>query len=123
MKKRILVMDDDKTMRDMIGIMLPKFDHDLEFALNGEEAIKKYQAEKFDLVILDLSIRGGIDGIETFENLKAHDSRVKALVVSGHAHSPVVVDPKAFGLCGSLVKPFRMEHLHEAVASILDEVG
>jgi len=121
MKKRILVMDDDKTMRDMIGIMLSKFDHDVEFAINGEEAIEKYLAQKFDLVILDLTIRGGIDGIDTFKSLHAHDPGVKALVISGHAHNPLVLDPEPFGLYGSLVKPFKMESLHETVTGILDK--
>ena len=121
MKKRILVMDDDKTMRDMIGIMLSKFDHDLEFATNGDEAIEKYLAQKFDLVILDLTIRGGKDGIETFKGIHSHDPSVKAMVVSGHAHNPVVLDPESYGLYGSLVKPFRMEHLHEKVTGILGQ--
>ena len=121
MSKRILVMDDDRTMRDMIGIMLSKFDHDLEFAVNGEEAIEKYLAQKFDLVILDLTIRGGKDGIATFKGLHSHDPGVKAIVISGHAHNPVVLDPESYGLYGSLVKPFRMEKLHDVVNSILDQ--
>ena len=112
-------MDDDKNMRDMIGIMLSKFDYDVEFAVNGEEAIEKYLAQKFDLVILDLTIRGGIDGIATFEGIHALDPGVKALVISGHAHNPIVLDPEPYGLYGSLVKPFTMENLHETVIGIL----
>ena len=86
-----------------------------------KEAIEKYKAQKFDLVILDLSIRGGKDGIETFNSLYAYDQYVKAMVVSGHAHNPIVLDPESHGLYGSLVKPFRMENLQETVTSILDQ--
>lgn len=118
-KKRILVMDDDKTMRDMMGIMLSKLNHEVDFAINGEQAIEKYEKSAYDLIILDLTIRGGKDGLETFQEIHSFDPSVKAVVVSGHSKSPMLMDPEASGFYGGLTKPFKMDDLHKLVNSIL----
>lgn len=121
MAKRILIMDDDKTMREMIGIMLSKLDYEADYAINGEQAIEKYTAQHFDLVILDLTIRGGDSGYETFQKLQAYDPNVKAVVASGHVQSPMVLKPRDYGFSGSLTKPFRMETLAELVNALLND--
>lgn len=120
MTKRILIMDDDKTMREMIGIMLSKLNHEVDYAINGTQAIEKYTTGQFDLVIVDLSIRGGENGYKIFQKLQAHDPNIKVVVASGHAHSPMVLKPKNYGFSGSLTKPFRMETLQEVVSAVLN---
>ncbi|HEY9135461.1 MAG TPA: response regulator [Pseudomonadales bacterium] len=121
MEKRILIMDDDKTMREMIGIMLSKLDYEVDHAVNGEQAVEKYTAQPFNLVILDLNIRGGDSGYETFQKLQAYDPNIKAVVISGHVQSPMVLKPRDFGFSGSLAKPFRMETLQEVVRAALSD--
>lgn len=120
MTKRILIMDDDKTMRELIGIMLSKLNHEVGYAINGKQAIEKYTTGKFDLVILDLSIRSGENGYEIFQKLQAYDPNIKAIVASGHAQSPMVLKPKSYGFSNSLTKPFRMETLQKVVSEVLN---
>ena len=66
-KGRILLMDDEELVRTIVGIMIGTLGHEVEFAENGEEAVAKYSealsaGRRFDIVILDLTIRDGIGG-------------------------------------------------------------
>ena len=121
MEKRILVMDDDKTMRDMMEIMLSKLNHRIDFAVDGDQAVKKYSENTYDLIILDLTIRSGKGGLEAFQEIHSFDPSVKAVIVSGQSKSPLVLNPEASGFYGSLTKPFKMEELHELVESVLTD--
>ncbi len=69
MAKKILIIEDDKFLRELIAQKLSKEDYDITEAIDGEEGIKKVQAEKPDLVLLDL-ILPGIDGFEVLSRIK-----------------------------------------------------
>src|SRR5208283_402742 len=80
---KILVMDDEELIRDIAVDMIHALDHEVEFAEHGEEAVEKYKAamesgNPFDVVILDLTIRGGIGGRETIERLLAVNPGIRA---------------------------------------------
>src|SRR5208283_1886752 len=96
-KGRILLMDDEELIRDVAGRMIEVFGHEVEYAEHGEAAIEKYRAamesgNPFDIVILDLTIRGGMGGKETVGKLLAVDPKIKAIVSSGYSNDTVVSD-------------------------------
>ncbi len=121
---KVLVMDDEKIVRDISGEMLKSLGYEVEFANNGAEAIEKYQGaleggRPFDVVIMDLTIPGGIGGKEAIQKLRDIDPDVKAIVSSGYSNDPVMADFREYGFRGVIVKPYRIEGfsrtLHEVI--------
>lgn len=113
---RILIMDDDSSVREVAGEMLELLGYEVKFALDGAEAITTYSKalhtpEPFDIVIMDLTIPGGIGGQEAMKKLLAIDPNVKAIVASGYSSAPVMANFKSFGFSAILAKPFELQEL------------
>ncbi len=111
---RILVMDDDAGVRQVAGKILAHLGYEAEFAVDGNEAIDKYQvAQKsgrpFDLVIMDLTIPGGMGGKEALEVLRQIDPRTRAIVSSGYADDPIMTHYRDYGFCGVIKKPYKVD--------------
>ncbi|MBT4522735.1 MAG: PAS domain S-box protein [Halieaceae bacterium] len=122
---RILVMDDDEMIRDLSVSLLQSFGYATDTAVNGEEALEKYSAaskvgEPFDLVIMDLTIPGGLGGRDTAERLLAADPEARAIVSSGYSTDPVMAHYSDYGFKGRLVKPFRIAELEKEVARVME---
>ena len=125
-KGRVLVMDDKRKVREVAIRMLEHIGHEAECAKNGTQAIEMYEQAKdsgrpFDVVILDLTIPGGMGGRETIEKLKEIDPKVKAIVASGYSNDPVMSEPEKYGFRGTVSKPYRIEELREVLRSVLKE--
>jgi CheY-like chemotaxis protein len=97
----------------------------VEFALDGEEAVALYrealeQNRRFDAVILDLTVPGGIGGRETVGMLRKIDPDVRAIVCSGYSNDPALGDYEKAGFVGIVGKPFKPGELagmvQEAIA-------
>jgi len=124
-KGRILVMDDEQVVRDVIGELLRSLGHEVEFAERGETAVMQYTAamnegSSFDIVILDLTVRGGMGGAEAVKKLLELDPNVKAVVSSGYSGDAVIADYRKYGFTAYLKKPFDIEKLHRVLNDILD---
>ncbi len=123
-KGRILLMDDEELIRNIVGIMLRALGHEAEFAENGEEAIAKYRealssGRRFDIVILDLTIRGGMGGEETTRELLSLDPEVKVVVSSGYSDSSLISEYKFHGFSACLAKPFGVDALKDILDLLL----
>jgi PAS domain S-box-containing protein len=123
---RILLMDDEQSVRDIAGRMLETIGFEnIEYAVNGEEAIKKYRLakendSKFDLVIMDLTVPGGMGGKDALQQLIAIDPDIKAVVSSGYADESVLARFKEYGFKSMVSKPYTLEQLYDAVSSALE---
>ncbi len=118
----ILLMDDEETIRDVANEILSKNGFKFLSAENGDEAIRIYkeyldQGERIDLVILDLTIPGGLGGNETLNELKKLDPDVKAIVSSGYSNNHVMSEYKKYGFVNYLEKPYRAEDLINIVTN------
>jgi len=118
-KYSILILDDDEMIREMLKLSLGKMGHKVINSKNGREAIEKYKNEVFDLVILDITIPGGMGGVETLKQLKKITPNVKAIVSSGYASSPVISDYQSYGFCGSLTKPYQFDELKTIINNVM----
>ena len=114
----ILVMDDEEAIRVLLKNMLKKMGHTATLVENGEQAIEAYKNGTFDLVILDITIPGGMGGIETVKELKAIDPDVKALVSSGYANSPIISNFAAYGFSAALEKPYLLDELKTVIENL-----
>jgi len=120
-KYSILAMDDEQPIRTLLEAMLGSLGHTVTSVKNGEEAVTVYQHNNFDLVILDITIPGGMGGIETIQMLKNIDPEVKALVSSGYANSPILSDFESYGFLAALAKPYLLQELEAAVNTVMQK--
>ncbi|MFA7348644.1 MAG: PAS domain S-box protein [Desulfurivibrionaceae bacterium] len=121
---KVLVMDDEELIRNVSTAMLRQLGYEAHAANDGEEAITRYlQAQKegcpFDLVIMDLTVPGGMGGKEAITHLRQIDPRVKAVVSSGYANDPIMASFGEYGFCGVAPKPFSLQELSELLQMIL----
>jgi two-component system, chemotaxis family, chemotaxis protein CheY len=119
MSKRVLAVDDSKTMRDMVSFALRNAGFEVEEAEDGNVALGKLDAEKFDLIITDLKMPN-MDGISLIKTVRAGTKHraVPILILTTERDCAKMVDGKAAGATGSLVKPFSPEKLIELVRRI-----
>jgi two-component system, cell cycle sensor histidine kinase and response regulator CckA len=79
----------------------------------------KAQAQPFDVVILDLTVRAGMGGQEAMRALLNMDESVRAIVMSGYADDPVIMEPQRHGFRAVLLKPFTSDELRAALVQVL----
>ncbi|RLB68709.1 MAG: hybrid sensor histidine kinase/response regulator, partial [Deltaproteobacteria bacterium] len=121
---KILVMDDEEVVRETCGEMLIVMGHTVDYAANGQEALDKYQQalkvqQPFDLVIMDLTIPGGIGGKEAIQLLLEIDPKAKAIVSSGYSHDDVMANFRDYGFLGVVAKPYIMDSFSRVIQEIL----
>jgi PAS domain S-box-containing protein len=122
-KGRLLLMDDEEAVGDVIVQILTHLGYEVQFARDGQEAIEYYEAARgdgrpFDVVIADLTVPDGMGGKEMMERLKAIDPDVKAIISSGYSNDPVLDNFSEYGFLGVAAKPYKIEQL----CAILDTV-
>jgi len=113
---RILVMDDEPSVRDVCAAILQNLGYQPVCVESGEEAVRAYGAARasgrpFDAVVLDLTVRGGMGGMAALERLRGLDPEVVAVVSSGYSTDGVLADPAAHGFRGVVSKPYTFEEL------------
>ncbi len=122
---RILIMDDEEIVRDVAANMLGLFGYDALLCADGEAMLEIYKRETrlgnpVDLVIMDLTIPGGMGGKEAVGRLLEIDANARAVVASGYSNDPVMVDCLRFGFREAIVKPFQMEALAGVVKKVME---
>jgi two-component system cell cycle sensor histidine kinase/response regulator CckA len=121
---KILVMDDEASLRKMVGRMLGSLGYESESAKDGAEAIRMVKeaknAEKpYDAVILDLTVPGGMGGKKAIQKILEIDPKVKAIVSSGYSDDPVLANFQEYGFKGMMPKPFESRSLGKVLHEVL----
>lgn len=124
-KGKILVMDDDDMVRNVISEMLRSAGYKAELTKDGAEAIELYQKarksrESFDVVILDLTVPGGMGGKEAIKKLLFIDPEVKAIVSSGYSNDSVMSNFKDYGFSAVISKPFKAADISEILNELIN---
>ncbi|MBU0673457.1 MAG: PAS domain-containing protein [Proteobacteria bacterium] len=113
---RILVMDDQAEIREVLTDLLAFVGFQVVAVSNGEEAVRVYRMElengtPFTGVIMDLTIPGGMGGEEAIRLLKQLDPEIRAIVSSGYSTDPVMAEYERYGFVGRVVKPYQPDEL------------
>ncbi len=121
----VLLMDDEEVIRESLGELLKIKGYQVECAKDGSEAVDIYRrameiSSPFDVVILDLTIHGGIGGKEAIKRLLEIDPDVKAIVSSGCSDDPVMEDCSAYGFCGVYAKNDKPEELGRTLYEVIN---
>jgi CheY-like chemotaxis protein len=121
---RVLVMDDEEFVREVARESLDILGLRVEVVSDGAAALAAAAAancakDPFDLVILDLTIAGGMGGVETLARIREVEPSVKAIASSGYSSDPVMAAPTSFGFQGTLPKPYSIDDLARVLAAVL----
>lgn len=121
---RVMVMDDDEMIRILVKAQLASLGHEAIITVDGEEAIQVYQEMEeqgtpVDLVIMDLTIPGGMGGQEAAHKLLQLAPDAKIIVASGYSNDQVLSHYRDYGFCAAVSKPFDLEELGEGINSVL----
>ncbi len=121
---RVLFMDDEESIRKLAAATLTRLGCEFHVASDGAEAIEAYQAARakgapFDLVVLDLTVPGGMGGRETIRHLLELDPHVNAIVSSGYSSDPVLSDYKLHGFAAFVPKPYSVDELEACLRRAL----
>jgi PAS domain S-box-containing protein len=125
-KGRILIMDDEEYIRDMVCEMLSMMGYDAEGFGRGEELVQTYRKKILEgdvpsAVILDLTIRGGMGGLETAKAILEVDPAARLIVASGYSNNPVMANYRQDGFAAALAKPYRLEDISSVLEKVLCE--
>jgi PAS domain S-box-containing protein len=116
----ILVVDDIRGQRDLAESMLKILNYRVTSVESGEEAVAYLKEQKVDLVLLDMIMDPGIDGLDTYKRILEIHPRQKAIIVSGFSESERVNDAQALGAGAYVRKPYVLEKMGQAVRKELD---
>ena len=123
-RRKVLVMDDEEMIRNVVERMLDQCGCEATFARDGEEMLIAYRkameaGRPFDAVILDLIIEGGMGGKEAVEKLLQMDPGARAIVSSGYSDDPIMADFRKYGFSGVLAKPYQLSGLIKALREVI----
>lgn len=121
---RILVMDDEEAILEMVSELLSHFGYRSGSARDGEEAIALYKEaaaanDPYSVVIMDLTIPGGLGGKETIARLLEFDPLVRAIVSSGYSTDPIMANFRQYGFVGILTKPYTAKEMSEVIRKVM----
>ena len=117
---RILVIDDEQSMRDFLSIMLKKEGYEVFAAENGEHALKAIQTEIYDLVITDVKMPK-VDGIEVLRTIKEVSPETVVIVITAFATTDAAVQAMKLGAYDYITKPFKVDEIKLIIQKALEK--
>jgi len=118
---RVLVVDDEKDFVEATVKRLKKRGIDAEGALSGERALELMKEKRFDVVLLDIKMPGGMDGIETLREIKKIAPITEVILLTGHASVESSIEGLKLGAFDYLLKPMKLEDLIKKLAEAFEK--
>ncbi|MCX5829140.1 MAG: PAS domain S-box protein [Deltaproteobacteria bacterium] len=118
----ILIVDDVEEQRFLAATILEGLNYRVAMVANGEDAVKYLRTNKADLIVLDMIMDPGIDGLETYRRIMEIQPRQKAIIVSGFAKTERVSKAQELGAGEYVMKPYVIEKIGVAVRKELDRI-
>ncbi len=120
----ILVLDDEPLVRNVLKRMLEQWGYTVETVADGRAAVERYaerleRGAPFDLLIMDLTIPGGMGGRQAITEILAIDPRARAVVASGYSDDPTMSQYREAGFIAALAKPFRKAELAQILEAAM----
>jgi len=121
---RVLVMDDEQSLREMMGNILSHLGYTPTFTESGDEALEVFRKahdrnQPFHVVILDLTVPGGMGGAETAGRLREIDPNLKAIACSGYSSDPIMAGYRDHGFDAALPKPYTIAEFSRVLHRVL----
>jgi two-component system response regulator PilR (NtrC family) len=119
-KDKILVADDEQSMREFLDIMLKKEGYKVSLASNGEEVVKLMDSDLFDLVLLDIRMPK-LDGISTLKKIKAIAPETVVIMITAYASADTAIKAMKEGAYDYITKPFKVEEIKLIIHNALEK--
>lgn len=121
---RVLIMDDEETVREIAQELLEEIGYTVECVANGSDAVELYRKRKeegspYSVVILDLTVSGGMGGKEALSKILEIDPNVNAVVSSGYSTDSVMANYQDYGFSAVLSKPYKLEEISSVMQELL----
>ena len=121
--RTVLIMEDNKEISEALSHYLKNCGFAVTETRNGSETLSVYEAnlrkgKKIEMLIIDLTIPGGLGGLETMKQLQQIDPDVVGIVSSGYSNNPVMANPENYGFKGAIEKPFQFEQLFDLIKTL-----
>lgn len=120
-KFKVLIVDDDSTLRDLLSETINGMGYIVETAEDGEDALNKLKRERFDVVVSDLKMPG-MDGITLLNNIKALDSNILVIIITAYATLETAVKAIERGAYDYIAKPFRLDEFMVVVRNACEKL-
>ena len=118
---RVLVVDDERDFVEATVKRLNKRGIDAEGVLSGEQALELMKKKRFDVVLLDIKMPGGMDGIETLREMKKIAPLTEVILLTGHASVESSIEGLKLGAFDYLLKPMKLEDLIKKLAEAFEK--
>jgi two-component system response regulator PilR (NtrC family) len=119
-KDKILVADDEQSMREFLDIMLKKEEYKVSLASNGEEVVKLIDNDLFDLVLLDIRMPK-LDGISALKKIKAIAPETIVIMITAYASADTAIKAMKEGAYDYITKPFKIEEIKLIIKNALEK--
>ena len=119
-RPRVLVVDDEASIRDLLAKTLALAEYEVDVSADGHSAIERMRLYSYDLLIIDLKMPG-IDGLTVIREAKRYKSDLPVLIITGFSTESSAIEAVNLGVAGYLTKPFRVPQVLAAAAKALGE--
>jgi excisionase family DNA binding protein len=119
-RPRILVVDDEASIRDLLSKTLALAEYDVDTAPDGRSALERLRLYPYDLLIADLKMPG-IDGLSVIREAKRLKANLPVIIITGYSTETAAIEAVNLGVSGYLTKPFRVPQVLAAAAKAIGE--
>lgn len=121
-KKRILIVDDDKSICNALTLMLNQLKFNVDLSMAGRNGLEKIDNNKYDLIILDYNLPD-IDGLGVLKEIRKTKKRLPVIFMTGYGSEKIAIHAFKLGIDDYFIKPYSFKKIAESVAEILDAVN
>jgi len=119
-RPRVLVVDDEASIRDLLSKTLALAEYDVDVAPDGRSALERLRIYPYDLLIADLKMPG-LDGLSVIREAKRYKADLPVIIITGYSTESSAIEAVNLGVAGYLTKPFRVPQVLAAAAKALGE--
>jgi excisionase family DNA binding protein len=119
-RPRVLVVDDEASIRDLLSKTLALAEYDVDVAPDGRSALERMRLYPYDLLIADLKMPG-MDGLTVIREAKRYKADLPVIIITGFSTESSAIEAVNLGVAGYLTKPFRVPQVLAAAAKALGE--
>jgi excisionase family DNA binding protein len=119
-RRRVLVVDDEETVRNLVAKTLEGADYDVDVAVDGASALERLQDNDYDLLITDLKMPG-MDGLTVIREARRRTRGMPIIIITGNSTEASAIEAINLGVSGYLTKPFRLPRILQVAKRALGE--
>ena len=119
-RPRVLVVDDEASIRDLLSRTLSLAEYDVDVVADGQAAIDRLRQQRYDLLVTDLRM-AGVDGLSVIREAKRFNANIPVIIITGYSSEASAIEAVNLGVTGYLTKPFRVPRVLAVAARALGE--